>query len=100
MSLDCGYSCGYSLDMDKTNDIAGYKVTWSHTSQVERCDTYDEAVAIVLAVHPGASIGHDGDIASGGERTLAWSDEASSTDDDGARAVASIWAQHAGGAQA
>jgi len=33
---------------------------------------------------------HDGDLMSGGERTLVWEDESSSVDDDGARAVASI----------
>ena len=79
-------------------DIIGYKVTWSHTSQVERFETYDEAVAAVVVVFPDASIGHDGDISGGGERTLVWRNEGAQIDDDGARAVASIWAQHAGAA--
>jgi hypothetical protein len=77
------------------NDITGYKVTYSHTSQVDRFDSYDDAVAAVRSVFgEDAEIGHDGDIDSGGEHTLVWRD-ASQTDDDGCRAVASIWVQHA-----
>lgn len=82
--------------MTTTNDnITGYKVTYAHTSAVERFDSYEAAEAAVRSVFADPSIGHDGDIASGGERTLVWADEASGVNDDGARAVASIWAQHA-----
>jgi hypothetical protein len=76
------------------NDIAGYRVTWSHTSRVDRFEAYDEAVAAVRSVFPAATIGHDGDISGGGESTLCWPDEVASLDDDGARAVAAIWVQH------
>jgi hypothetical protein len=53
--------------------------------------SYAEAVAVVALQYDGCEIGHDGDLSSGGDRTLVWASEADSVDDDGARAVASIW---------
>jgi hypothetical protein len=51
-------------------------------------DSYNGAIEAVRAVHPGAWIGHPGDLADGGERTLCWAEKASAGD-DGAR-VATI----------
>ena len=53
-------------------------------------ETYEDAIAAIEAEWPDAEIGHDGDLTDGGDRTLCWSDEVSSRDDDGAHAVASI----------
>lgn len=39
----------------------------------------------------GAVTEHDGDLTDGGNRTLVWATEEDSIDDDGARAVASIY---------
>lgn len=59
--------------------------------------TYAEAVLAARSEWSTAQIGHDGDLANGGERTLVWASEADSIDDDGARAVASIVASLAAG---
>lgn len=74
--------------------MTSYQVTWTNGSQVDRYDTYEEAVAAVRSVLSDPEIGHDGDIASGGERTLFWVDAEHQEDDDGARAAGSIWAMH------
>ena len=73
-------------------DAHTYRITYSNGAADLNCDTYAEAVAVLRKEWPAAAIGHDGDIESGGERTLCWATEADSIDDDGARAVASIWA--------
>jgi len=52
--------------------------------------TLQDAIDLVASAYPEAEIGHAGDLADGGDRTLCWADEESSADDDGARAVASI----------
>lgn len=54
-------------------------------------ETYQAAIDAIESEYPDAEIGHDGDLTSGGERTMAWADEESRYDDDGARAIASIW---------
>jgi hypothetical protein len=72
----------------------GYAVKYSHGGKTEFFATYEEAEAAVRSVYTDPAIGHSGDIADGGERTLVWADEASSVDDAGARAVASIVRLH------
>ena len=67
-----------------------YSIKFSHGT-TERAETYEEALDIVQQVFPDAYIGHDGDLSDGGDRTLCWRDEESSEDDDGARAIASIY---------
>jgi len=79
-----------------TTDIIGYKVTHTHTCRVDNYDSYDEAVSAVRTVYGAdTEIGHDGDIAAGGERTLCWTDKATCADDDGARTCCCIWVRHA-----
>lgn len=57
-------------------------------------DSYEAAVGAIEAQYEDAAIGHSGDLTDGGDRTLCWADLASSVDDDGAHAVASIqWAE-------
>lgn len=58
-------------------------------------DTYDAAVAevrLTLGAMCGCDVvlGHAGDLADGGDRTLVWESEADAENDDGARAVAEI----------
>lgn len=67
-----------------------YRVTYTNGARPEDFETYDEAHAAILARWPDAEIGHDGDLESFGDCTLFWSDEATSIDDDGARALGSI----------
>lgn len=52
-----------------------YKITWSHGTTTGPYDTLEEAEAAVREVLSEAEIGHDGDIADGGERTLFWSSD-------------------------
>lgn len=66
-----------------------YQIDWTD-GRTESHDTYEAACDAVTAEYPDAEIGHDGDLTDGGDRTLCWADEASSANDDGARAVASI----------
>lgn len=80
----------------KLKTAAGYTVTaggrtlYVSTGGVEG---YDEAVE--LARSEGArEIGHDGDLTSGGDRTLCWASEEDARDDDGRRAVCSIRATY------
>jgi hypothetical protein len=67
-----------------------YSVRWSNGTE-RRYETYEAATAAVLESYPGAEIGHDGDISEGGYRTLCWATEDDSVNDDGAKAVCSIW---------
>lgn len=65
------------------------EVRWSNGRCVGEL-TYAEAEALILAEYPDAEIGHSGDLTDGGDRTLAWADEAASENDAGQKAVASI----------
>lgn len=56
----------------------------------ESYGSFREAVAALAVTYPDMVAEHDGDLSEGGDRTLVWSDEASSVNDDGARAVAMI----------
>jgi hypothetical protein len=65
--------------------------TYAPHTTVNYCDgrhatylTRAEAVAAITAAYPDAVIYDDGG------RTLAWRDDASATDDDGARAIAEL----------
>jgi len=66
-----------------------YRIIHAHGT-TERHATYEEAIAAVRAVYRSAAIGHDGDIAQGGEQTLCWVDDETATNDDGSRACCSI----------
>ena len=70
-----------------------YRLTYSH-GQTETFGTYAAACAAVRAVYRSAVIGHEGDIARGGERTLVWADAETAKNDDGSRAIASIRVGH------
>lgn len=67
-----------------------FTITYSN-GRTESHDTYAEALAAVALEYEECAAGHDGDLTSGGDRTLVWACEADSVDDDGARAVASIY---------
>ena len=72
-----------------------FSIKHSHGQTESGIQTYDEAVERVRAVYGAeCEIGHDGDIASGGEKTLVWSDAASAANDDGSRAVCAIRVSH------
>lgn len=67
-----------------------YRINYTNGASDVECDTYDDAVAVIRREYPDAEIGHDGDLSDSGDRTLCWADEASSVNDSGANAVASI----------
>jgi len=70
-----------------------YEIKWSNGQSETGIESYEAAKDAVTARHPDAEIGHDGDLSDGGERTLCWATEEDSVDDDGARAVASIYVE-------
>jgi hypothetical protein len=71
-----------------------YAIKHSHGVTETGFATYPEAVAAVGLVYASVVIGHDGDIAQGGERTLCWRSQEDAENDDGARACAVIQARH------
>jgi hypothetical protein len=71
-----------------------YKVVWSNGVTEYGFATLSAAEEAVCGVLSGAVIGHDGDIADGGERTLFWASEELAADDDGSRAAGAIVASH------
>lgn len=73
-----------------TTTYETYEIRYSDGRRTEH-DTYESAKDEILARWPDAEIGHDGDLSDGGKRTLCWSSEEESIDDNGARAVASIY---------
>jgi len=70
-----------------------YTIRHAHGA-TERHASYAQAIAAVRAVYRGAAIGHDGDIAQGGDRTLCWVDDETAAADDGSRACCSISISH------
>jgi hypothetical protein len=68
-----------------------YEVRYSNGRRVGQLQSYEAALAEVESSYPEMVAGHDGDLTDDGDRTLCWASEADSVDDDGARAVASIY---------
>lgn len=69
-----------------------YAIHWTNGRVDGGYETLDAAEEAVRAAYPDAAIGHDGDLRDiCGDRTLCWRDEEESIDDDGARAVCSIY---------
>jgi hypothetical protein len=77
--------------MTTKNQTTTYSVRYGNGRTVTGIATYGEALAEVESSYPDMSAGHDGDLTSGGDRTLCWASEEDGVDDDGARAVASIY---------
>jgi hypothetical protein len=71
--------------------MAGYMVRYSNGRMVTGLESYAQAIAEVTSTYESAAIGHDGDLTGGGDRTLCWASEDDAENDDGARAVASIY---------
>jgi hypothetical protein len=71
-----------------------YSIEHSHGQTDTGYETYEDAVEAVNRVYPDAEIGHAGDIAEGGERTLCWTDEKTAENDDGSRACCVIQQSH------
>ena len=70
--------------------MTSYVIRYSD-GRYSECDTYEQALDAVHDEYgPDAVTEHDGDLTEHGDRTLCWSDESSSVNDDGAHAVAAI----------
>ena len=67
-----------------------YRIEYASGDAPSTVATYDDAIILCADRWPDLECGHDGDIASGGDRTLVWACEQDSIDDDGAHAVATI----------
>jgi hypothetical protein len=68
----------------------GYEITYANGADASFVATYEDALCVIADRWPDAEVGHDGDLTSGGDRTLVWATEADAVNDDGARAVACI----------
>lgn len=71
-----------------------YAIKWSHGQTDTGFASLEAAEEAVRSVLTGAEIGHSGDIAEGGERTLFWASAELANDDDGSRAAGAIQARH------
>ena len=67
-----------------------YEIKYSNGRVDIGFGSYDEAITAFAAEHEEGVLGHDGDLSSGGDRTLCWASAEEADGDDGARAVASI----------
>lgn len=67
-----------------------YIVGHAHGGNEHWYDTLDDAIAAVREVYTDPVIGHSGDIADGGSRTLIWTREELAQGDDGSRACCTI----------
>jgi hypothetical protein len=70
--------------------MSSYYINYTDGRADVDCASVSEAEAILIQQYPEMAMGHDGDLSDGGDRTLVWADDASSANDDGANAVASI----------
>lgn len=64
------------------------------SGHVETFSTYEAACQAYLSSRTHGTIGHDGDISQGGERSLCWPSSALAENDDGSRADAKIVVLH------
>lgn len=74
--------------------MATYEITFTNGDAPETVDGWVN-VQPTLAAKYGhqVEIGHDGDLRSGGDRTMFWSSAEDQEDDDGARALGSVYAK-------
>lgn len=86
---ECARVIADAAAMDDEPAADTHRIDWSDGRSTTH-DSYEAAIDAVVEAYPDASYGHAGDLAEGGDRTLVWSCEEDSVDDDGARAVASI----------
>lgn len=68
-----------------------YRIIYANGEVPSEVATYDDAIILCADRWPDLEYGHDGDLSDGGNRTLVWACKADSVDDDGGKAVASIW---------
>jgi hypothetical protein len=71
-----------------------FRIVWNN-GKTETHPTYVEAMTAVGLAHDAVVIGHSGDIADGGLRTLFWATQADAENDAGAKALGRIekWRQ-------
>lgn len=72
------------------NTTKRYSITYSHGVTIHGIETYEDAIAKVREVYSSAEIGHSGDIADGGKRTMCWASAEDAENDDGRRACCEI----------
>jgi hypothetical protein len=75
---------------DNDPDSEPHNVALSNGREL-RFSNRAEAECWIRAEWPDCELGHDGDLDDGGNRTLVWSCEADSIDDDGACSVARLY---------
>jgi hypothetical protein len=68
-----------------------YQISFANGDSTALYTTYEEACGILQELYgDDIVIGHDGDLSTGGDRTLVWENEKDAYNDDGKNAVASI----------
>ncbi len=72
-------------------DAPTYRIDHADDRATEYADTYEDAIAKVREIYGDAvEIGHSGDIADGGKRTMCWASAEDAENDDGRRACCEI----------
>ena len=68
-----------------------YEISFANGDKPALYTTYEDACGILQELYgDDIVIGHDGDLSTGGDRTLVWLNEKDSENDDGKNAVAYI----------
>ena len=68
-----------------------YEISFANGDKPALYTTYEDACGILQEIYgDDIVIGHDGDLSTGGDRTLVWENEKDSENDDGKNAVAYI----------
>jgi hypothetical protein len=68
-----------------------YEISFANGDKPAFYTNYEEACGILQELYgDDIVIGHDGDLSTGGDRTLVWENEKDSENDSGKNAIASI----------
>ena len=68
-----------------------YEIRFANGDKPALYTTYEDACEVLQELYgEDIVIGHDGDLSTGGDRTLVWDNEQDAYNDDGKNAIASI----------
>ena len=68
-----------------------YEISFANGDKSALYTTYEDACEVLQELYgEDIVIGHDGDLSTGGDRTLVWENEKDSENDSGKNSIASI----------